>query len=339
MHYRTGEHGERLVNYPDYQCRLFRSTARWNNSLHEQIDLQKTYMHPDEKIAIMHVKTLDRQIQQDNFYKTFTYKSAYIVSFTTFTKRFKYVPTMLQSLLAQSYKNFKIVMTLYKDDVPNLTPELKEFIDNGTVELLVADENLKSNLKYYYCMQKYKDTAIITVDDDRVYNQHMIEVLVKTYEQLHMPMVVANNCNYMQFDRQQHITKFSDWNTPWTRPRHQDISFLLFAEGFEGKLYPPSAFKDLDKCKEIIYTALAADDHATKVLELMNRLPICCTNISKYPYSSQNREFVFSKDIDGTEETSLYSNANTGLEYRNEVTVKFDKYLRLAIFLEGALLG
>ena len=117
---------------------------------------------------------------------------------------------MIKSLLAQTFKDFRIVMTLYKDDVSNLTDELKKLLDDGTIELLVADENLKPNLKYYYCMLKYHDVPIITLDDDRIYSPNLIEILVNTYEHLDRKAVVSHNCCYMHFDRATHITKYSD---------------------------------------------------------------------------------------------------------------------------------
>lgn len=264
----------------------------------------------------------------------------YIVSFTTFTPRFKFVPTMIKSLLAQTFKDFRIVMTLYKDDVPNLTDELKKFIDAGTIELLIADENLKPNLKYYYCMLKYHDIPIITVDDDRIYSPNLIEILVNTYEHLDRKAVVSHNCCHMHFDRNTCITRYSDWNVLWSRTTSKQLSYLLFAEGFEGKLYPPNAFAELENYKDmIIKPALREDDVATKALELINKLPVCSTNIVKYPYFANYNEDILSKDIAGTNESALATNEATGLNYRNEIIFKFNAILRNALFLEGTLIN
>lgn len=264
----------------------------------------------------------------------------YIVSFTTFTPRFKFVPTMIKSLLAQTFKDFRIVMTLYKDDVPNLTDELKKFIDSGTIELLIADENLKPNLKYYYCMLKYRDIPIITVDDDRIYSPNLIEILVNTYEHLDRKAVVSHNCCHMHFDRNTCITRYSDWNVPWSRTTSKQLSYLLFAEGFEGKLYPPNAFAELENYKDmIIKPALREDDVATKALELINKLPVCSTNIVKYPYFDNYNEDILSKDIAGTNESALATNEATGLNYRNEIIFKFNAILCNALFLEGTLVN
>lgn len=94
-----------------------------------------------------------------------------IVSLTSHTKsRLEQLPKFLfNSLLKYNKTNFKVVLTLYKDDIQYITKDLQALIDNNLIELIVAEENLKSHLKYFYVMQKYKDLPIITIDDDIVY--------------------------------------------------------------------------------------------------------------------------------------------------------------------------
>ena len=64
--------GNRWVNYPDYQARVFRNdkSIRWTRPLHEYITGCKTYAHlpPHEELSIYHPKTIDKQMKQNDMY-------------------------------------------------------------------------------------------------------------------------------------------------------------------------------------------------------------------------------------------------------------------------------
>lgn len=106
-----------------------------------------------------------------------------IVSLTSHTKsRLEQLPKFLfNSLLKFNKTNFKVVLTLYKDDVQFITEDLQTLIDNYLVELIIAEENLRSHLKYFYVMQKYRDLPIITIDDDMIYPVQMFDYMLEEY--------------------------------------------------------------------------------------------------------------------------------------------------------------
>jgi len=62
------------VNYPDYQCRIFRNkpAIQWKNAVHEVIEGHDKYGHlpANEEYCLMHPKTIDRQRRQNSFYAT-----------------------------------------------------------------------------------------------------------------------------------------------------------------------------------------------------------------------------------------------------------------------------
>ena len=64
--------GNRWVNYPDYQARVFRNDEkiRWTRPLHEYITGCKTYSHlpPHEELSLYHPKTKEKQEEQNKFY-------------------------------------------------------------------------------------------------------------------------------------------------------------------------------------------------------------------------------------------------------------------------------
>ena len=65
-------------------------------------------------------------------------------------------------------------MTLFKDDIPQLPSSIIDYCIIHDIEILPCSEDLKGHKKYFYVMQKYKYSPIITVDDDMIYSLHMV---------------------------------------------------------------------------------------------------------------------------------------------------------------------
>ena len=72
--------GNNIINWPDAQARLFKNIKRikWKNKVHEQLTGFKTYtlisdgttnIESNRKFSLIHEKTFDRQIKQNEFYK------------------------------------------------------------------------------------------------------------------------------------------------------------------------------------------------------------------------------------------------------------------------------
>ena len=62
-----------LFNYPDFQQRIIKNNKGiiFKGNLHERLYNEKSSFNiNDEQYAIMHIKTLERQISQHNFYET-----------------------------------------------------------------------------------------------------------------------------------------------------------------------------------------------------------------------------------------------------------------------------
>ena len=62
------------VNFPDYQARIFKNhkDIKWVKPVHEIISGHKTYAHlpPHEELSLYHLKTIDRQVKQNQLYST-----------------------------------------------------------------------------------------------------------------------------------------------------------------------------------------------------------------------------------------------------------------------------
>jgi len=62
------------VNFPDYQCRIFKNVKRikWKNKVHEVLIGHKTeaQLSANDEFCIHHPKTIERQEKQNQFYST-----------------------------------------------------------------------------------------------------------------------------------------------------------------------------------------------------------------------------------------------------------------------------
>ena len=65
---------EDRVNWPDYQWRIWKNIKRikWKNKVHEVLEGYKTYapLPALPELALMHPKTIERQIKQNEYYDT-----------------------------------------------------------------------------------------------------------------------------------------------------------------------------------------------------------------------------------------------------------------------------
>ena len=62
------------VNWPDYQSRIYRNSPeiKWENKVHEKIVGFKQYttLPAVDELALIHLKTIERQERQNNYYAT-----------------------------------------------------------------------------------------------------------------------------------------------------------------------------------------------------------------------------------------------------------------------------
>ena len=250
----------------------------------------------------------------------------YIISFTSFGSRFKTVGAMIYSLLIQSFRNTHICMTVFKDDIKDLTEDIKLLINKDVIELIVADKNLCPHLKYYYAMKKYHNLPIITVDDDRIYTSNTISMLIKKYETLTYKSVIST-CAPKMIERNGVVMPDSLWCVGNRRMMPGEKSYIGMAEGFGGVLYPSNCFSNLDKRLDDIYACLYHDDLLLKVFEIEDGIPV--TQI----------DGVYGVDVEGIEQNLISSRIknhhNTGDTYRDEMVARFNSRLLKAFHIHN----
>ena len=179
-----------------------------------------------------------------------------IVALTSYRQRFDKLNLVLESILNNTMKPSKIVLSIYKEDIVFLTKQLKCMLKKNNIELIVTDIDLKSHKKYFYVMKKYRDYAIITIDDDIIYTKDLIESLYNSY--LKYPNCIhARRVHKIQF-KNNRILPYEKWIKQYTLEFNP--SFYLFPTSGGGTLFPPNILNISDSNLDEIYKCITADD-------------------------------------------------------------------------------
>lgn len=181
-------------------------------------------------------------------------KPRIIVSLTSIPERMYDVHYTLYSLLNQQVKPDKVILWLSNDDFPNgeldLPKEVLGLQRNG-LSIRFCDE-LKSYKKIIPALETYPNDIIVTADDDIFYPPNWLKILYEDYRRNEND-IIAHRVRRININN----GKIDDYCTWKINEKTDDYSFLNFATGAGGVLYPPNCFyKDilnkeifLNKCK------------------------------------------------------------------------------------------
>ena len=216
-----------------------------------------------------------------------------IISFTSYPPRFKYCCKVIDSILNNIIRPYKICLTVYKNDIEFIPKDLQQYIDNNIIELIEADLDLKCHKKYFYVMQKYRDNPIITIDDDCYHLPDLIMSLLR----VNYNCVRARRVHRKTYDENHKVNIFSKWehDVKDTIP-----SFDLFAEGVGGVYYPANILNISDDMIPEIMQCLYNDDIYLNYLEVKNNIPVV------YVPNSRSHPFW----IDDSQKTGLWLTRN-----------------------------
>lgn len=213
-----------------------------------------------------------------------------IVALTSFGERlYNDAYISINSILSQTLVPDKICLTLFKDDLKYLPVTIKTLIDNGVVDLIISDLNLKPHLKYFYAMQKYRDANIITIDDDHVYESNMIEKLLETHKK-YPTCVVARRCHYITRDFHENPMPYKKWNFEYNKLTIPDKN--LFATGVGGVLYPPDILEICNDNINDIIKCINADDIYLKWLETKKHINVVWSENNSFCGKTINSKFA-----------------------------------------------
>lgn len=212
--------------------------------------------------------------QQAKARKDYSYLPEVIVSMTTFPGRIDTVYKALNSVFIQSFKPDRVILWLAEEQFPDkqLPQSLTDYIPLG-LEIRWCKEDLRSHKKYYYVMQEYPKAIVITVDDDLIYDQQLVEALITSY--LHFPDAVsAARTHLMKMDDDGKIAPYMQWGNEFSgilgHPTMQ-----LFATSGGGTLFPPDCMdKELFNMENIRLLAPNADDLWFKIMQVKKGTPV-----------------------------------------------------------------
>lgn len=224
------------------------------------------------KLAPRVIECQSFAISQNNY----SYLPKIIVSLTTYPKRIPTIYKVIACLFRQTYKPDKIILWLSEEQFPNkendIPWELQEYVDKG-LEIRFCEDDLRSHKKYLYAMKEFPEDIVITVDDDLLYPNNMVEMLVKSYRS-YPHAVSAMRTHLMCIERNGEISLYSEWVKEYPNIVNTPCMQLLATSG-AGTLFPPHSLDEqvfnTEAIKKLAYNA---DDLWLKIMQVIKGTPV-----------------------------------------------------------------
>lgn len=206
---------------------------------------------------IMANKSLPRYFKQHPSVINGNSRPDIVVSLTSFPARINYVWLTVQTILRQKLTPRKVILWLSEEQFPNaetIPSSLRE-LEGEIFSIRIMPGDIRPHKKYYYAMQEYPDSIIVTVDDDIFYSPYMLEAMYKDH--LAYPTsIIANETKQYYFEGD-NIAPYLKWKRKVRPYTEKDLVQI----GFGGVLYPPhSLHPDVFNQELFMKLAPAADD-------------------------------------------------------------------------------
>ena len=157
-----------------------------------------------------------------------------VVSLTTYGKRVDTVHLVIESIAMGSLLPGRIILWLDEADTFNSLPLALRNLQTRGLEIRLT-ENYGPHKKYFPYLQSspVPDTPLVTADDDVIYPTGWLKGLADSYA-VSPSFVSCYRAHVLHFDGQ----SLAPYIT-WKRCRSTQPSFLNFATGVSGTIYPP----------------------------------------------------------------------------------------------------
>lgn len=211
-----------------------------------------------------------------------TDRAKIIVSLTSFPLRMKRLHFVIESILRQSVKPDMIILWLCKEEVKSaeeIPKSLKKMQLRG-LSIRFVEKRLRSHLKYYYAMKEYPNDIIITIDDDIMYPDNLIESLLACHHE-HPKSICANYTIIISKDGNGNLLPFILFEENKIK-NSESLNYLLM--GVSGVLYPSGVLhKDLFDVNLITKLCPLADDLWLQTMALLQKTNVCQTSLLYRP--------------------------------------------------------
>jgi len=187
-----------------------------------------------------------------------------IVSLTSIPQRLKYIHLTIRSLLCQDYAAQKIVLWL-NDGLRGKLPKSLSDLEHDRFEIIFHD-HFSSHRKLVFALDQYKESLIVTCDDDLMYDATWLGRLMFDHKRF-PSAVIAHECREITLGMDQKLLPYQQWPTI----KKTDYSHVnLLPIGYGGVLYPAGALFT-DVTQRDLYMALApkADDLWFKAMSFL----------------------------------------------------------------------
>ena len=240
-----------------------------------------------------------------------------IVSLTTYGRRIHDVSLTIESLMQQTMKANRIVLWLSDDFSGRCIPQALVKQQQRGLEIKYC-KNIRSYKKLIPQLKESPENAIITVDDDFLYDYDILEHLITAY--LQQPnMIHSCRVHRMLFDERGKILPYNQWE--WTCSE-EGVDKHFFLTGGGGTLYPPYSL-DEEVLDESVFMDICpeADDVWFTAMALKKGTPI-------------NK--VFTRNESGEDYIKIPTSLERGLSVRNVDQSGNDRQIH-AVFSKYAL--
>lgn len=176
------------------------------------------------------------------------------ISLTSYPARIKTVSDTIDTLLNQTMKPDRLVLWLAESQFPKKEHSLPyRLLKQREYGLTVAwCEDLKSYKKLIPSLKAYPDDMIVTVDDDILYDESLIERLVSSYSEMpeciHSQLVMR-----IRYNGGVGFESYNDWQYDTV----YGASYFNLLMGGSGTLYPPHCMPP-ETLKDSIFMQIAS---------------------------------------------------------------------------------
>lgn len=178
-----------------------------------------------------------------------------IVSLTSIPARLGIIHLTIRSLLAQSHQPEKIILWL-NQELEGTLPKNLTSLESDLFEVRFKELTCPHR-KLIFSLEEYPNYAIVTCDDDLMYNSSWLYRLYEDHLR-HPKDVIAHECRLIKFTPDGELAPYDQWKTeerinlsaPWLMPI-----------GYGGVLYPPHClYSDVQNRELFLTLTPRADD-------------------------------------------------------------------------------
>ncbi|MBR3676889.1 MAG: PIG-L family deacetylase [Alphaproteobacteria bacterium] len=198
-----------------------------------------------------------------------------IVSFTSYPPRINYLQPMLETIFNQTRKADKVVLWLAESEFPHRESDLPPYLTELAAQSKIIIEwckDLKPHKKYFYALQKYHDSIVITVDDDLLFPPDLIECLLASYAKF--PQAISAIRTHLMEQSEAEFAPYNNFTACQNLIIGEPAMNLLATNG-AGSLFPPNLLNfEYFQEKLVEDICLYTDDLWLKAIEVSSGVPV-----------------------------------------------------------------